>query len=82
MSKPRLKEVKWLAQGHTSRYRPSMTLNSICEFSIIPNRYGIFAAYYKTDNRGLLGGPVFKNMPSNAGDAGSIPGWETKIVHA
>ena len=28
------------------------------------------------------GGPVVKNLPSNAGDAGSIPGQETKIPHA
>ena len=28
------------------------------------------------------GGPVVKNPPSNARDAGSIPGWETKIPHA
>ena len=27
-------------------------------------------------------GPVVKNPPSNAGDAGSIPGWGTKIPHA
>ena len=28
------------------------------------------------------GGPVVKNMPSNAGDTGSIPGQGTKIPHA
>ena len=28
------------------------------------------------------GGPVVKNLPSNAGDPGSIPGWGTKIPHA
>ena len=28
------------------------------------------------------GGPVVKNMPSNAGDTGSIPGQGTKITHA
>ena len=27
-------------------------------------------------------GPVVKNLPSNAGDIGSIPGWGTKIPHA
>ena len=27
------------------------------------------------------GGPVAKNLPSNAGDMGSIPGWETKTPH-
>ena len=28
------------------------------------------------------GGPVIKNLPSKAGDAGSIPGWGTLIPHA
>ena len=28
------------------------------------------------------GGPVVKNPPSNAGDAGSIPGWETRLSQA
>ena len=28
------------------------------------------------------GGPVVKNLPSNARDTGSIPGWGTKISHA
>ena len=28
------------------------------------------------------GGPVVKNLPSNAGDVGLIPGQETKISHA
>ena len=28
------------------------------------------------------GGPVVRNLPSNAGDTGSIPGWGTKIPHA
>ena len=27
-------------------------------------------------------GPVVKNPPSNAGDAGSTTGWGTKIPHA
>ena len=27
------------------------------------------------------GGPVVKNPPSNAGNAGLIPGWGTKILH-
>ena len=30
----------------------------------------------------LPGGPVVKNLPSNAGDEGSIPGWGTKIPDA
>ena len=28
------------------------------------------------------GGPVVNNLPSEAGDLGSIPGWGTKIPHA
>ena len=28
------------------------------------------------------GGPVVKNLPSSAGDVGSIPGQGTKIPHA
>ena len=32
--------------------------------------------------RDFPGGPVVKNLPSNAGDAGSIPGRGTKIPHA
>ena len=32
--------------------------------------------------RDFPGGPVVKSPPSNAGDAGSIPGWGTKIPHA
>ena len=32
--------------------------------------------------RDFPSGPVVKNPPSNAGDAGLIPGRETKIPHA
>ena len=32
--------------------------------------------------KGFPGGPVVKNLPSNAGDMGSIPGQGTKIPHA
>ena len=28
------------------------------------------------------GGSVVKNLPANAGDIGSVPGWRTKIPHA
>ena len=28
------------------------------------------------------GGPVVKNLPSNAGDTGSVPDWGPKIPHA
>ena len=29
-------------------------------------------------SRNFPGGPVVKNLPSNAGDTGSIPGWRIK----
>ena len=32
--------------------------------------------------RDLLGGPGVKNPPSNAGDAGFVPGQGTQIPHA
>ena len=32
----------------------------------------------KSDWRGTFpGGPVVKNLPSNVGEVGAIPGWET-----
>ena len=33
-------------------------------------------------SRDFPGGPVVKNLPSSAGDVGSIPGRGTKIPHA
>ena len=36
----------------------------------------------KKKKRDFPGGPVVKNPPSSAGDAGLIPGWGTKIPHA
>ena len=30
----------------------------------------------------FLGGPVVKNLASNAGDAGSIPSWGTKTPYS
>ena len=32
--------------------------------------------------RDLPGGLLVKNLPPNAGDAGSITDWKTKILHA
>ena len=37
---------------------------------------------FKRRKRDFPGGPVVKNLPSNAEDAGSIPGRGTKISHA
>jgi len=36
----------------------------------------------KTLNLDFSGGPVVKNLPSDARDTGSIPGQRTKIPHA
>ena len=38
--------------------------------------------YVKMDPWDFPGGPVVKNPPYNAGDAGLIPGQGTKIPHA
>ena len=37
---------------------------------------------YQQCRRDLPGGPVVTNLPCNAGDAGSIPGQETRILQA
>ena len=37
---------------------------------------------YNKNLQDFLGGPVVKNLPSNAGDTGLICGWGTKIPHA
>ena len=37
---------------------------------------------FKSQVEYFPGGPVAKNLPSNAGDAGLIPRWWTKISHA
>ena len=44
--------------------------------------YGVSFPKYKIQFRDFPGGPVVKNLPSNAGDKGSIPGQGTKIPHA
>ena len=47
------------------------------------------SGWHREVNLGLIiyyrdfpGGPVVKTSPSNAGVAGSIPGWGAKIPHA
>ena len=37
---------------------------------------------FKNSKQGFPGGAVVKNPPANAGDTGSIPGQENKILHA
>ena len=41
----------------------------------------IFIKYLKYLGRDFPSGPVVKNLPSNAGDPGLIPGGGTKISH-
>ena len=38
--------------------------------------------FIKIWNWDFSGGPVVKDLPSNAGDTGLIPGWGIKIPHA
>ena len=47
-------------------------------------KYNINTGFYLkiTNNQDFRGGPVVKNPPSNTGEAGSIPGWGTKVQHA
>ena len=37
---------------------------------------------FKIMHRDVPGGPLVKNLPSNSGDVGSIPGVGTKLPHA
>ena len=46
------------------------------------DHYGNQRGNQKIPRGDFPGGPVVKNLPSNAGDVGSIPGWGTKIPHA
>ena len=42
----------------------------------------VLACFLKDKKLGLLGSPVIKALPSNAGGVGSIPGQRAKIPHA
>ena len=44
--------------------------------------YNSFSSGSERNYRDFPGCPVVKNLPSNAGDMGLIPGWGTKIPHA
>ena len=48
------------------------------KFTLMP----IFFFTIKKNTGDFPGGPVVKNLPSNAGDEGWIPGPGTKIPHA
>ena len=45
-------------------------------------KFSVKLQHTKISYRDFLSGPVVKNLPSNAGDLGSIPGRGTKIPHA
>ena len=40
------------------------------QYSILTHIYGIYTAILKMDNQDFPGGPVVKNLPCKAGDAG------------
>ena len=44
--------------------------------------HGRKARFKEAENLDFPGGPVVKHLPSNAGDAGSIPGLRSKIPPA
>ena len=47
-----------------------------------PNHPSLAFATLVSISLDFPGGPVVKNLPCNAGDMVSIPGQETKILHA
>ena len=46
------------------------------------NLWGIRRRFIRGKERGFLGGPAFKNLPSNAGVVGLIPSQRTKVPRA
>ena len=67
-----------LREGKAPPYPRSSTL------ALIPDGLCSFLRVFSSrrTERNFPGGPVVKNLPSNAGDMGSIPGRGTKIPHA
>ena len=57
-------------------------LTSISEMQNQNTKRVHFMPIKMIDNRDFLGSPVVKNLPCNAGNVGSIPGWGTKFLHA
>ena len=50
--------------------------------SLLPHLHHLMVLFLKsTMNRDFPGSAMVKNLPSNAEDAGSTPGWGTKIAH-
>ena len=55
-----------------------MQIKTTMRYHLKPVRMAII----KRSTRDFPGGPVVKNLPSNAGDVGSITGQGIKITHA
>ena len=76
--------VTFTEQGRRLGENPSnnhcSSLPCLCKY--ISNSCADFQLDQETAPGDLPGGPVVKNLPSNAGDAGLIPGQGTKIPRA
>ena len=68
----------WIVEAVLQRKRNHKSL----AVERVPIHSVIIMAVIKNTCCDFPGGPVVKNLPPNAGDAGSIPGWGTKIPHA
>ena len=79
LSHVRLLETPWTAAYQVP---PSMRFSRQEYWSGVPLPIKHFGGLVKTDHKDFPGGPVVKNPPCNAGDAGSIPGHRAKIPHA
>ena len=72
---------------------PSLDHWTIKEFPVTPSCWSVSHAWEDEQKGGIVkateqeardppGGPAVKNLPCNAGDAGSISSWVFKIPHA
>ena len=71
-----------LCAGHRTRLWNTMVTKPEFLFSWCLHTSGRGRHWSSNCTRDFPGGPVVKNPPSNAGDAGSIPGQGTKMPHA
>ena len=73
---PQRDEQLWVGEGHGNPGPGEQELRN----SVLRN-YALSSLKCKRVGD-FPDGPVVKNLPCNAGDAGLIPGWGTKIPHA